>query len=102
MLFKSLFKLTLYTALTLLLYSCTTLPSNNNEIEEAIKNDIIGKNLDHLYSKWGPPTRNSSLPSHKGEIHIWRHGYKCKSIVTTNNDSVVTDYSVTGNCTLVK
>lgn len=80
---------------------CVISTTNNEEIINEVKKEILGKNIASLYSKWGRASSKDTLPSLNGVIYVWRNA-GCKSIVTTDNAGIITDFSVTGDCALSK
>ncbi len=97
MLINKIIRLPIYLLIVASMNSCTTLSSN---IEDT-KKEIIGTNIDSLYTEWGAPSTSASLPSLKGMVYVWDRG-GCKNNVTTDNTGIITNYSATGNCSFIQ
>jgi hypothetical protein len=82
--------------------ACVTSPSNNVETANKIKKQIVGQNVDSLYSKWGAAESVQRLPSSNGKIYVWGNSRGCQNIVTTDNAGLITDFSLAGNCQVSK
>ena len=87
----------IYILILPLIISCTTLPTS---IENR-KKEMVGRNIDDVFNKWGAPSSSTSLPSSKGIVYIWNNS-GCKNIVTTNNYGIITNYSASGKCSYIQ
>lgn len=76
-----------------LIIGCTTL----SEKVKHTRQEIIGKNIDVVFSSDGVPTFKAPLPSAKGTVYVWDNG-GCKNNYTTDDKGIITDFSVSGNC----
>jgi len=93
---RQIFKIILITAL-LFLVGCKTLSQNVKET----KNELIGSNIDALFSKWGAPTMSAPLQTKKGTVYTWDRG-GCNNNVTADSGGIITEYTATGNCSFIQ
>ena len=90
-------KYILFSIVVSLLSGCNTL---SGDIKET-KDEIIGTNIDTLFSKWGVPTMSVPMQSSKGTVYTWDRG-GCNNNVTANSQGTITDYTATGNCSYIQ
>lgn len=94
---NQLLKYVLFILIVSVLTGCNTLSGNIKET----KNEIIGTNIDTLFSKWGVPTMSVPMKSTKGAVYTWDRG-GCNNNVTANKEGVITNYTATGSCDYIQ